>query len=67
MVELATSVVRHEAGQAERPGPVRRSPAGCWLVILDHASSVRLRLAEMTDRYRIRDFEALSVPESFAV
>jgi hypothetical protein len=26
-----------------------------------------VRLAGMTDRYRIRAFEALSVPESFAV
>jgi hypothetical protein len=30
-------------------------------------SSVRVRLAGMTDRYRIRTFEALSVPESLAV
>jgi hypothetical protein len=36
-------------------------------VILDHASSLRVRLAGMTDRYRIRAFAALSVPESFAV
>jgi hypothetical protein len=36
-------------------------------VILDHASSVRVRLAGMTDRYRIPAFEALSAPESFAV
>jgi hypothetical protein len=30
-------------------------------------SSVRARVAGMTDRYRIRAFEALSVPESGAV
>jgi hypothetical protein len=30
-------------------------------------SSVRVRVADMTDRYRIRAFEALSMPESFAV
>jgi hypothetical protein len=35
--------------------------------MLDHASPLRVRLAGMTDRYRIRAFEALSVPESFAV
>jgi hypothetical protein len=35
--------------------------------MLDHASSVRVRLAGMTDRYRIRAFEALSVSESCAV
>jgi hypothetical protein len=35
--------------------------------MLDHASSVRVRLAGMTDRYRIRALEALSVPESCAV
>ena len=66
VVELATSAVRHEAGQAERPAPSTRS-CRVLAVILDHASSVRVRLAGMTDRYRIRAFEALSVPESFAV
>jgi len=35
--------------------------------MLYHASSLRVRLAGMTDRYHIRAFEALSVPESFAV
>jgi hypothetical protein len=30
-------------------------------------SSVRVRRVGMTDRYRICAFEALSVPESFAV
>jgi hypothetical protein len=35
--------------------------------MLDHASSLRVRLAGMTDRYCIRAFEALSVPESCAV
>jgi hypothetical protein len=35
--------------------------------MLDHASPVRVRLEGMTDRYCIRAFEALSVPESFAV
>jgi hypothetical protein len=35
--------------------------------MLDHASSVRVRLAGMTDCYRIRAFEALSVSESVAV
>jgi hypothetical protein len=35
--------------------------------MLYHASSLRVRLAGMTDRYCIRAFEALSVPESFAV
>jgi uncharacterized protein (UPF0264 family) len=63
VVELAASAVRHEAGQAD----LRRGPAGCWRVILDHASSLRVRLAGMTDRYRIRAFEALSVPESLAL
>jgi hypothetical protein len=66
VVELATSAVRHEAGQAERPA-LRRGPAGRRLVILDHASSVRVRLPGMTDRYRIPAFEALSAPESFAM
>ena len=51
----------------DRLGELFEPAAGCWLVILDHASSVRVRLADMTDRYRIRAFEALSVPESFAV
>jgi hypothetical protein len=36
-------------------------------VILDRASALRVRLAGMTDRYRIRAFEALSVPESLAL
>src|SRR5919106_477636 len=54
-------------GPGGAPGPLRRSPAGCWRVILDHASSVRVRLAGMTDRYRIRAFEALSVHEFVAV
>jgi hypothetical protein len=66
VVELAASAVRHEAGRAGARA-LRRGPAGCWLVILDHVGSVRVRLAGMTDRYRIRAFEALSVPESFAV
>jgi hypothetical protein len=35
--------------------------------MLDHATSLRVRPAGMTDRYCIRAFEALSVPESFAV
>jgi hypothetical protein len=35
--------------------------------MLDHVSSLRVRLAGMTDRYCIRAFEALSVPESCAV
>jgi hypothetical protein len=66
VVELATSAVRHEAGQPERPAPSTRS-CRVLAVILDHASSVRVRLAGMTDRYRIPAFEALSAPESFAV
>jgi hypothetical protein len=65
-VELATSAVRQEASQAERPSPSTRS-CGCWPVMLDHASSLRVRLAGMTDCSRIRAFEALSVPGSFAV
>jgi hypothetical protein len=65
VVELATSAVRHEAGQAERP----LSTQSCRVLACHayHASSLRVRLAGMTDRYRIRAFEALSVPESFAV
>jgi hypothetical protein len=35
--------------------------------MLYHASSLRVRLAGMTDRYRIRAFEALSFPESLVV
>jgi hypothetical protein len=35
--------------------------------MLDLASSLRVRLAGMTDRYRIRAFEAFSVPGSCAV
>ena len=66
VVELATSAVRDEARQAERPDPSTRS-CRVLAVIFDHASSLRVRLASMTDRYHIRAFEALSVPESFAV
>jgi len=35
--------------------------------MLDDVSFVRVRLAGMTDRYRIRSLEALSVSESLAV
>jgi len=66
VVELAASAVRHKAGQAERPGAFD-AILRVLAVILDRASSLRVRLAGMTDRYRIRAFEALSVPESFAV
>jgi hypothetical protein len=66
VVELATSAGLPRGGQAERPGPSTRS-CRVLAVMLDHASPVRVRLAGMTDRYRIRAFEALSVSESFAV